>query len=149
MYQGSEPMCIGVESDSQSSRPSASKMPAPEILGLADDRRVRHPEEHPGHLLGDRVEGAAEDAERDRVDLDALPARRPGLAPDFVLDDAHLDTSAAVTASASEATPVPITMFPKRSTCAVSPGGITVVESYWLTIAGPSSRFPALSAVRS
>ena len=29
MYQGSEPMCIGVESDSQSSRPSASKMPAP------------------------------------------------------------------------------------------------------------------------
>ena len=29
MYQGSEPMCIGVESDSHSSRPSASKMPAP------------------------------------------------------------------------------------------------------------------------
>ena len=56
---------------------------------------------------------------------------------------------AAVTASASAATPVPITMFPKRSTCAVSPGGITVVESYWLTIAGPSSRFPAFSAARS
>ena len=29
MYQGSEPMCIGVESDSHSSRPWASKMPAP------------------------------------------------------------------------------------------------------------------------
>ena len=29
MYHGSEPMCIGVESDSQSSRPCASKMPAP------------------------------------------------------------------------------------------------------------------------
>ncbi len=29
MYQGSDPMCIGVDSDSQSSRPSASKMPAP------------------------------------------------------------------------------------------------------------------------
>ncbi len=29
MYQGSEPMCIGVESDSQSSRPWASKIPAP------------------------------------------------------------------------------------------------------------------------
>ena len=149
MYQGSEPMCIGVESDSQSSRPSASKMPAPRSSDsrMIDEYDIR--KSTPGHLLGDRVEGAAEDPERDRVDLDALPARRPGLAPDFVLDDAHLDTSAAVTASASEATPVPITMFPKRSTCAVSPGGITVVESYWLTIAGPSSRFPALSAVRS
>ncbi len=29
MYQGSEPMCIGVDSDSHSSRPSASKSPAP------------------------------------------------------------------------------------------------------------------------
>ncbi len=29
MYQGSEPMCIGVESDSHSSRPSASNTPAP------------------------------------------------------------------------------------------------------------------------
>ena len=32
-------------------------------------------------------------------------------------------------------------MFPKRSTWAPIPGGITVVESYWLTMAGPSSRF--------
>ena len=45
--------------------------------------------------------------------------------------------------------PEPITMFPKRSIWAVRPGGITVVESYWLTIAGPSSRFPAFSAARS
>ena len=149
MYQGSEPMCIGVESDSQSSRPSASKMPGAEVLGLADDRRVGHPEEHARHLLGDRVERAAEHAQRDRVDLDALPRRRPGLTADLVLDDAHLDTSAAVTASASAATPVPITMFPNRSTRAVRPGGITVVESYWLTIAGPSSRLPAFSAARS
>ena len=29
MYHGSEPMCIGVESDSHSSRPWASKIPAP------------------------------------------------------------------------------------------------------------------------
>ena len=29
MYQGSEPICIGVESDSQSSRPCGSKIPAP------------------------------------------------------------------------------------------------------------------------
>ena len=29
MYHGSEPMCIGVDSDSQSSRPSASNRPAP------------------------------------------------------------------------------------------------------------------------
>ena len=43
----------------------------------------------------------------------------------------------------------PITMFPNRSTWASTPGGITVVESYWLTIAGPTRRFPAFSASRS
>ena len=36
-----------------------------------------------------------------------------------------------------------MTMFPNRSTRAESPGGITVVESYWLMIAGPSRMFPA------
>ncbi len=42
-----------------------------EIFRLPDDRRVAHAEEHARHLLGDGVEGAAEDSERDRVDLDA------------------------------------------------------------------------------
>ena len=48
-----------------------------EVLGLADDRGVAHPEEDAGHLLGDRVEGAAEHSQRDRVDLDALALGRP------------------------------------------------------------------------
>ena len=43
-----------------------------EVLGLADDRRVAHPEEHARHFLRNRVEGAAEHAQRDRIDLDAL-----------------------------------------------------------------------------
>ena len=71
MYQGSEPMCIGVESDSQSSRPSRVEDARAEVLGLADDRRVGHAEEDARHLLRDRVERAAEHAQRDRVDLDA------------------------------------------------------------------------------
>jgi hypothetical protein len=120
-----------------------------EVLGLADDRRVAHPEQDACHLLRDRVEGAAEDAERDRVDLDALPRRRAGLPPDLVLGDAHSTTPAVASGSGSDATPVPMTMFPKRSMRAVRPGGITVVESYWLTIAGPSMRLPAFSSARS
>ena len=55
----------------------------------------------------------------------------------------------AATACASADAPTSITMFPNRSTCAPTPGGITVVESYWLTIAGPVERLPALSAARS
>ena len=38
MYHGSEPMCIGVESDSHSSRPCGVEDPGAEVLGLADDR---------------------------------------------------------------------------------------------------------------
>ena len=40
-------------------------------------------------------------------------------------------------------------MLPKRSISAVKPGGTTVVESYWLMIAGPSMRLPAFSASRA
>ena len=36
-----------------------------------------------------------------------------------------------------------MTMLPKRSISETSPGGTTVVESYWLMIAGPSMRLPA------
>ena len=121
-----------------------------EILRLADDRRVAHAEEHARHLLGDGVESAAEDPERDRVDLDAVSGRRPWLAADLVFHDAHAVTSSpAASCLASADAPTSMTMFPKRSTWAPIPGGITVVESYWLTMAGPSSRFPARSCSRS
>src|SRR2546422_6637867 len=43
---------------------------------LFRSRRVAHPEEHARHLLRDRVEGAAEHAQRDRVDLNPLPLRQ-------------------------------------------------------------------------
>ncbi len=125
-----------------------------EVLGLADDRRVAHPEEDARHLLRDRVERAAEHAQRDRVDLDALARRRPRLAADLVIRSrscGHLARRAAADASAPAAEPPDRRSRCSRSgrRCAVSPGGITVVESYWLTIAGPSSRLPALSAARS
>ena len=110
MYQGSEPMCIGVESDSQSSRPCGVEDAGAEVLRLADDRGVAHPEEHAGHLLGDRVERAAEHAQRDRVDLDPLARRRARLAADLVLERqliaAHLRPVASGCA-ASGATPGP------------------------------------------
>ena len=38
-----------------------------EVLGLADDRRVRHAVEHTRHLLGDGVERAADHAHQDRL----------------------------------------------------------------------------------
>ena len=41
------------------------------------------------------------------------------------------------------------TMLPCRSISAASPGGITVVESYCSTIAGPAIDSPALSPERS
>ena len=129
--------------------------PRAEVLGLADDRRVGHPEEDAGHLLRDRVEGAAEDPHGDRVDVDPLELRRARVLPQLVLEARHRQTPCPVAvadaaiARASADAPTSITMFPNRSTWASIPGGITVVESYWLTIAGPESRFPALSASRS
>src|SRR5262249_11396378 len=115
-----------------------------EVLRLADDRRVAHPEQDAGHLLGDRVEGPAEHAERDRVDLAALPVRRAGLLPDLVRCDAHTVTSSLFLAISAVCAEIAMTMFPNRSTRAEIPGGTTVVESYWLTIAGPSSTLPGL-----
>src|SRR5262245_57815857 len=122
----------------------------PEVLRLADDRRVAHSEQDARHLFRDRVERTAEHAQGDGVDLATLPRGRTGLPPDFVRGNAHL----AVTSSAARAASVPsaetaMTIFPDRSTRAETLGGTTVVESYWLTIAGPSSTFPACSALRS
>src|SRR5262249_60547107 len=123
--------------------------PRAQILRLPDDRRVTHPKQHTRHLLGDGVEGAAQHPERDRVDLDALACGRAGLAADLVLDDAHAPTSSSsLSGSSPDCSAIAITMFPKRSTCAARPGGMTVVESYCVTIAGPTSRLPALSAAR-
>ncbi len=50
---------------------------------------------------------------------------------------------------ASADAPTSMMMFPKRSTLASIPGGMTVVESYCVTIAGPTRRFPACNASRS
>src|SRR5581483_2553751 len=108
-----------------------------EVLRLADDRAVRHPEEDARHLLRDRVEGAAEDAQRDRVDLDPLACRRAGLAADLVLGDAHATAPAASTEDSRVPRETCSRRFPKRSTLALKPGGMTVVESYCVTIAGP------------
>src|SRR5262245_24504345 len=58
-----------------------------EILRLADDRGVAHPEEDARHLLGDRVKGAAEHPPRARVNVDALG--RPRLTAYLVVDDRH------------------------------------------------------------
>src|SRR6266508_5726144 len=63
--------------------------------------------------------------------------------------DAHARIASSSYASRVAGRPLAMTMFPKRSTGAETPGGITVVESYRLTIAGPASSFPALSAERS
>ncbi len=121
-----------------------------EVFRLADDRRVAHAEEDAGHLFRDRVKPSAEDPQRDRVDLDALARRRPRLPADLVAHDAHTVTAFAwASAGAPAELPVSITMWPKRSMLADVPGGMTVVESYWLTIAGPSSPLPARSAARS
>jgi hypothetical protein len=55
-----------------------------EILRLPDDRGIGHAEQDARHLLGDRVEGAPEHSQGDRVYLDPLARRRSGRAPDFV-----------------------------------------------------------------
>ena len=129
--------------------------PGAQVLGLADDRRVRHPEEHARHLLRDGVERAAEHAQRDRIDVDPLALGRAWVLPELVFERRHgqapslVDMATAVTARACADAPTSITMLPERSTAAPTPGGITVVESYWLTMAGPSRRFPAFSAARS
>src|SRR5581483_7166944 len=120
--------------------------PGAEVLGLADDRRVAHPEEDAGHLLRDRVERSAEDAERNWIDFYSRPFGGARRTADLVVHHAHLATTSS---SAVAGTAAARTRFPKRSTRADMAGGITVVESYWWTIAGPSSVLPARSAPRS
>ena len=144
MYQGSEPMCIGVESDSQSSRPCGVEDARAEIFGLADDRGVAHAEEDAGHLFRDGVEAPPRTRSvmgstsiRSRwAGPDACRARTPsrscrGLKESGVSrppSPPHLQT-AAVRASADA--PTSMTMFPKRSTCARS-----LVGSPWSSRTG-------------
>ena len=68
---GIAPMNIGVESDSGDLVALDVEEPGAEVLGLADDRRVGDPEEDRAHLLGDRLEGAADHAHEHGV-------RQPG-----------------------------------------------------------------------
>ena len=42
-----------------------------------------------------------------------------------------------------------MTRLPTGSTVHVKPGGMTLVESNWVMIAGPSMTLPASSSVRS
>jgi hypothetical protein len=58
-----------------------------EVLGLADDRGVGHAEQHARHLLGDGVEGAAEDTHRDRVDIDPSSGGSSGRPAHLVGDE--------------------------------------------------------------
>ena len=156
MYQGREPMCIGVESDSQSSRPLASKIPAPRSSDsrMIDeyDIRKRTP------AISFAMAWNAPPSTRSVIGSTSTRSRSggPGCFPssyssvDMIRPPrSSACATAAATARACADAPTSITMFPERSTWAPIPGGITVVESYWLTIAGPSSRFPALSAARS
>ena len=53
------------------------KQSGTEILGLANDRRVRHAVEDAGHLLRDGVEGAADHAHQDRLGESRVTTRSP------------------------------------------------------------------------
>ena len=116
-------MCIGVVSDSQISRPSTREEAAAEVLHLLGGGAVGHALERVPHLQADRLEGAAQDAEGDRVDAPG------GLA--------HAASSRSMM------------IAPSGSTRAVVPGGTTVVESSCSTMAGPAMTLPARSALRS
>ena len=50
-----------------------------EILGFADDRRVRHAEQHARHLLCNCIERTTEHAERDRIDPHPLAGGLTGV----------------------------------------------------------------------
>ena len=62
-------MCIGVDSEFAERVEVGVEQARAEVLRLADDRRERHPVEDVAHLLGDGLERAADDLQRDRVDL--------------------------------------------------------------------------------
>src|SRR4051812_8868407 len=88
-----------------------------EILGLADDRRIAHAEEDARHLLRDRVEGTAEHAQRDRIDLDSLAVGRAGPLSDFVGGNAHaapiLSDTSGLWPGARPSRPMAMTMLEK------------------------------------
>jgi hypothetical protein len=123
---GMAPMNIGVESDSASSFPSASKMPAPRS---SDSRMI---EEYDIRKSTPAISLAIEEKAPPMTRI-RIGVARP--APRSLLGRARIVQSTR--------------MLPKRSISAEKPGGTTVVESYCSTIAGPSIRSPARSSSRS
>ena len=101
----------------------AIEEPGAEILRLPDDRRIGHAVEHMTHLLRDRMQGTADHLQGDGVDFDGLGGH---------------DWTTSLTCR-----------LPDCATVASWPGGTIVVESVWMTMAGPSMCWPALSLLRS
>jgi hypothetical protein len=97
----------------------------PKVLALANDRGVRHAVQNIAHLFGDRVQCAADDLQRDRINF-----LTHGDLP-FRLHQARA-----------------MCMSPCNSTTARYPGGSNVVELCCTTSAGPFTMSPLSSLLR-
>src|SRR5271169_294685 len=97
-----------------------------EILGFADDARIAHAHELVAHLDRDVLQRSLDDGAGDRID-----ARRrllPAVGAVYVVH---------------RASPATLRMrLPAASLVAVQPGGMTVVESFCSTMAGPAKVSP-------
>src|SRR6185437_4983102 len=103
-----------------------------EILGFADDARIAHAHELVAHLDGDVFQRALDDGAGDRID----PRRRllPAVGAVNFVHRASLATLRM--------------RLPAASLVAVQPGGMTVVESFCSTMAGPAKVSPTGSRWR-
>jgi hypothetical protein len=97
-----------------------------EILGFADDARIAHAHELVAHLDRDVLQRPLNDCAGDRID-----ARRRLLPAVGAVNIVH------------RASPATLRMrLPAASLVAVQPGGMTVVESFCSTMAGPEKVSP-------
>src|SRR4029077_20482435 len=97
-----------------------------EILGVADDARIAHAHELVAHLDRDVLQRPLDDGAGDRID-----ARRRLLPAVGAVNVVH------------RASPATLRMrLPAASLVAVQPGGMTVVESFCSTMAGPAKVSP-------
>ena len=110
-----------------------------EVLGLADDRGVRHAGQLVAHLERDPVEGAGDHPGGDRVDL-ALPRGDFGR----ILDD--VDRGGGGCHSSPQ---ILSRTSPVSSTWADAPGGTITVESVCTNTDEPSTVAPTGSRSRS